>query len=139
MIKSYRRKFYYQDDKRRISIWNDIVLRDESNTQIKVTPIDTFEDLLKETSNWNYWNDTMHQTKITKGFFKRQTVVSYSFDNSNYISEDNFEPGEFIFCYKEVKISMKQLMEEPADLVIQYMKERGMSADCLNYMRCGAN
>lgn len=135
MIKAYYRKFYYQDGKRIISIWNDIVLRDESDTQIKVTPIDTFEDLLKETSNWNYWNYTMHQTKITKGLFKRQTVVSYSFDNSEYISEDDFEPGEFIVCYKEARISMKQLMEQPADLVIQYMKERGMSADCLNYMK----
>ena len=135
MIKAYYRKFYYQDGKRRISIWNDIVLRDESDAQTKVTPIDTFEDLLKETLNWNYWNYTMHQTKITKGLFKHQTVVSYSFDNSKYISEDDFEPGEFIVCYKEARISMKQLMDEPADLVIQYMKERGMSADCLNYMK----
>lgn len=135
MIKAYYRKFYYQDGKRKISIWNDIVLRDESDTQIKVTPINTFEDLLKETSNWSYWNYTMHQTKITKGLFKRQTVVSYSFDNSEYISENDFEPGEFVVCYKEARISMKQLMDEPADLVIQYMKERGMSADCLNYMK----
>ena len=75
MIKAYYRKFYYQDGKRKISIWNDIVLRDESDAQTKVTPINTFEDLLKETLNWNYWNYTMHQTKITKGLFK------YAFDS----------------------------------------------------------
>jgi hypothetical protein len=137
VIKAYYQKSVFQDDKRKINMSNIIILCDESKAATKIIPIDTFDELLEQSNDWNYWNDGIYRDN--KGWPKKRPVVCYDLNGTKYIDENNFLPAEIVITYKEATISMERLMEQPADLVIQYMKQRGMSADCLNYMRGDAN
>lgn len=137
MIKAYYQKSVFQDEKRKINMSNIIVLRDELKAATKIIPIDTFDELLEQSNDWSYWDDGIYRDN--KGWLKKRPVVCYDLNGTKYIDENNFLPAEIVITYKEATISMERLMEQPADLVIQYMKQRGMSADCLNYMRGDAN
>ncbi len=128
MIKAYYEKNYYRDETRNVHLWNRLVLIEESEAKLKNIPVDTFEELLRITQSMSFWVHTIHHAK--KGIFKPKTVVTYDIDCREYIDEHNFTQGEFTRCYVEAKIRMNDLMEQPADLVIQYMKERGLSVDC---------
>ena len=115
MIKAYKTRYFYRDERGEALVHTHTQLMDESKfcEEKIVETFDTFDDA------WDW--------------FKQNTIwFAEQFGKKKWIEIDmeklepkNFRTPSYIVIYrKEVAITMKELMDMDSDLAIQYIKER---------------
>ena len=115
MIKAYKTKYFYRDERGEERVFTYKKLMDESKF-CEERVVETFNSF-DEAWNWfrenNFW--------YAEGFGKRKWIEI----GMKKIEPKNFKSPSYIVIYsEEVEISMKELMDMNSDLAIQYIKER---------------
>jgi hypothetical protein len=112
-------KFYYGDELKRTR--TNIQLCEKSYAaEYSGIGFEGLWDLADE------WQSMIPYEKLTTKKGKRSL---WDYDKIfSRITEKNCKPWKFVISSKETTISMNHLMQFDSELVIQYLKERGMTA-----------
>ena len=121
MLKAYlvTYEFYYDGE----------LLRENYSTQIRETPYEEeysgtdFDGLL------NLYYEHPALIPFNAWEFKKGKIFLQHYDwLFKKITSKNCKPWKFTISSRETTISMKELMNYGADIVIQYLKDRGITA-----------
>lgn len=112
-------KFYYDGE----------LLREGNYRQLREAP---YEEEYSGTDFEGLWNLTnKYSIEIPLGmweFKKGKRFLQYYGWMFKQITPKNCKPWKFVITSKEITISMERLMQFDTEDVIQYLKERGMTA-----------
>lgn len=125
MLKTYKRKYWYEDAEDRYMIRDREVIADENNTIVgEKYVVETFEDF-ESALNWfethSCWNASVRRDIPFTG----DAVILEYWGSKGKLTKKTFtSPAKIIAENIEIKMTLREILDMYADDAIKYIKER---------------
>lgn len=125
MLKTYRRKYWYEDAEDRYMIRDHDVIADENNTIVdEEYVVETFEDF-ESALSWfethSCWNASVRRNIPFTG---DAVILDYWGSNSKLTKKSFTAPARIVVKNIEIKKTLDEILNMYADDAIQYIRER---------------